>query len=193
MSDRKKPIRLTPDLDRLLRNLYVQLRIPRDQYKKRPEDAVFLERAWRNLTGRDDPWQELVRYMQNQQKAKERLIARGLEPWPVFDGNHRRAPALAQTLDDNEMTALKAAYEAVVLPLALGTDAAMWHEQVVKELEREFAKIAGRIVPGLLLLAIAEEKRKRGLWFHIGTGRRSAAFSDIDQIDKLRKAEDDES
>lgn len=84
--------------------------------------------------------------------------------------------------------ALKAAYEVVVLPLALGTDAAMWHEQVVKDLEREFAKIAGRIVPGLLLLAIAEEKRKRGLWFHIGTGRRSGGFGDLDEVGRLRKA-----
>lgn len=182
MPGNNKPIRLSRDEDRLLRSLYVQLRIPRDQFKKRPQDADFLERAWHNLSGRSDPWQELVRYMQNQQKAKERLIARGEEPWPVFDGNHKRAPALTSMLDDADMEALKSAYEQTVLPLALGTDAVMWNDEVVSSLEREFARLAGKRIPGLILVAVAEEKRKRKLWFRVSKRQDGFDFGSLDDV-----------
>ena len=125
--------------------------------------------------------------MQNQQKAKERLIARGKEPWPIFDGNHKRAPALTGMMEDADMEALKSAYEKTILPLAVGTDAALWNEEAVKSLEVEFARLAKKVIPGIILLAIAEEKRKRGLWFRVGRhGQRfgeDGNFGDLDKVD----------
>jgi hypothetical protein len=170
------PIRLSEHDDGLLRILYVRFGIPRDQYKKRPEDSARFEREWRRLSGRNDTMPELVRYMQNQQKAKRRLRV----PWPVFNGSHKKAPALSGILDEREMEALKAAYVLVVLPLGIGTDAAAWTDEVITELARQFTKRTGRIVPGLTLMAIAEEKRKRGLWFKLRRGREE--FGGLDEV-----------
>ncbi|MCA9125114.1 MAG: hypothetical protein H6822_01995 [Planctomycetaceae bacterium] len=182
MTSNDKPIRLDAHDDGLLRNLYVQLGIPRDQYKKRPEDMNVLERMWVNLSGRNDSAPELIRYMQNQQKAKRRLKV----PWPVFNGAHKRAPSLSSALDGEQMESLKSAYEAVVLPLDVGTDAAAWNEEAVESLAREFSRLTGMIMPGLILLAIAEEKRKRGVWFKVGR-RRSEGFDfgSLDDVEDL--------
>lgn len=179
MTSDGKPIRLNAHDDSLLRNLYKQLGIPRDQYKKRPADMAFLEKAWKNLSGRNDPVAELIRYMQNQQKAKRRLA----EPWPTFDGNHKRAPSVSEVLDDEKMQALRTAYDATVLPLGLGTDAVAWNSEVVNALTKEFARLTGAIVPGLVLLAIAEEKRKRGKWLKVGRASRCGlGFGDLHEV-----------
>lgn len=181
MTPNDRPIRLEPHYDGLLRNIYVQLGIPRDQYKKRPEDMQVLEKMWADLSGRDDSAAELIRYIQNQQKAKQRLKV----PWPVFNGAHKRAPSLSSTLDDEQMASLKSAYETVVLPLDVGTDAAAWNVEAVDALAREFSRLTGRIIPGLILLAIAEEKRKRGLWFKVGRSKRDGfGFGDLDDVEE---------
>src|SRR4051794_35561421 len=72
MSVPKKPIRLTPELDGLLRKIYVQIGVPRDQFKRRPKDKALLGSRWQKLSDRDDPPEELIRYIKNQQKAKSR-------------------------------------------------------------------------------------------------------------------------
>lgn len=186
MSAPNKPIRLSENEDALLRRLYVNFRIPRDQYKKRPEDLAALEKTWCDLSGRSDAGTELVRYIQNQQKAKRRLKV----AWPVFDGMHERSPAISGTLSDEQMAALKIAYASTILPLGLGTDAAIWNDEVVIALASEFMRLTGRIIPGILLLAIAEEKRKRGLWAKVGRNRGSdLGFSDLGELDR---AEDQE-
>ncbi len=91
---------------------------------------------------------------------------------------------MAGLLDDDQMQALRRAYEDIVLPLDLGTDAIVWEEEVLQELERRFSEETSRIVPGITLAAIAEEKRKRGLWCKVGRrARRSEmGFDDLDQI-----------
>ena len=184
MEERRKPIRLGEHEDSLLRSVYVHFRIPRDQFKKRPEDLAAFTRMFNRLSGRHDESQELIRYMQNQQKAKRRLKT----PWPTFDGTHKRSPALSGTLDVDEMEALRDAYQRIVLPLDLGVDAVFWHQDVLNDLADEFARLTGKIVPGFSLAAIAEEKRKRRLWFTVGRQRRddrADGFGDLDAVEDL--------
>jgi hypothetical protein len=148
------------------------------------EDLTLFAATFNRLSGRHDESTELIRYIQNKQKAKRRLPI----PWPVFEGNHQRAPALSGTLDDEEMEALRGAYEQVVLPLHLGTDALLWNEEVVSALATEFLRRTGRIVPGFILVAIAEEKRKRKLWFTVGRGGDrdlGNQFDDLDDVEDL--------
>lgn len=178
-----KPIRLSENEDALLRRLYSNFRIPRDQYKKRPEDLAALTKTWNDLSGRKDAGTELVRYIQNQQKAKGRLET----PWPTFNGAHERAPAISGTLSDEQLAALRDAYSDIVLPLGLGTDAVMWNDDVVSALANEFTRLTGKILPGSFLLAIAEEKRKRGLWFKVGRG--GLGFDDLGELDRVDEDE----
>lgn len=182
MTGREKPIRLSADEDGLLRNLYVQFGIPRDQYKKRPAELSLLERSWKNLSGRSDSGPELVRYIQNQQKAKQRLAV----PWPTFNGAHKRAPSFSDSMDKDRMEALKTAYENAVLPHGLGDDAVFWNSEIVEALAKEFSRLTGTIVPGYALLVIAEEKRKRGDWFKVGKrGHGRKGFKDLDQAGNM--------
>jgi hypothetical protein len=179
-----KPIRPSEHDDGVARAVYFHKRIPRDQYKKRPEDLQELADTINRLTGREDKPDQWLRYIQNQQKATTRYLLQGREPWPTFDGEHQKAPALTSILSAEQMESLRESYEIAVLPYELGTDAAVWHESVVAALAAEFTRRTGAIVPGILLLAIVEEKRKRGLWFKVGRKRQvNLAFGDLDALD----------
>jgi len=182
MPIRKKPIGLSEHDDRLLRAIYVQYRIPRDQYKRRPEDLEMLTETFNRLSGRSDSGADLIHYIQTKQKAKRRLKV----PWPTFNGDHKRAPAVSGHLTSEQMEALREAYQAIVLPLSLGVDALVWNEEVADALAAEFTRRTGRIVPGLVLIAIAEEKRKRKLWFKVGRQRPDLGedFGDLDKIEE---------
>ncbi|MEX2307901.1 MAG: hypothetical protein WD738_09935 [Pirellulales bacterium] len=173
-------------MDRLLREIYAQIGVPRDQYKRRPKDMALLGSRWRKLSGRDDSPEELIRYIKNQQKAKSRLLARGEAPWPTFNGSHKRAPEAEIVLDDKQMEVLRGIYEAMVIPLGIGVDLVEADTNLVAKLAKAFAKLTGMIVSGLALVCIAEEKRKRGLWFKVGRhGSGGIGFDDMDQIDKV--------
>jgi hypothetical protein len=186
MTALSKPISLTPEEDGILRKLYVQFGIPRDQYKRRPEDLIALTRRWNKLTGRHDEPGELIRYIKNQQKATKRLA----EPWPTFKGSHKKAPALSTQLDEKQLDALREIYEEIVLPLGIGMDLLEANQEVVDQIAKRFAKRTGKIVPGLTLISIAEEKRKRGLWCTVE--KRKGAWSDLDQVDRLKEASGDD-
>ena len=184
MSIPKRPIRLTPELDRLLREIYVQLGVPRDQFKRRPKDLASLGSRWRKLSGRDDEPEELVRYIKNQQKAKPRLLARGEDPWPTFNGAHKRKPAPEVVLDDKKLEILRQIYGEMIVPLGIGVDLAEADVKLCRALANEFARQTGMVVPGLALVSIAEDNRKRGLWFTVGRhgAGRGIDFADMDKI-----------
>jgi hypothetical protein len=187
MSGPNRPIRLTPELDRLLREVYVQIGVPRDQYKRRPKELALLGSRWRKLSGRDDSPEELVRYIKNQQKAKTRLLARGDAPWPTFNGAHKRKPAPSVILTDEQLEILRHIYEKMVVPLGIGVDLVEADAQLCKAISKEFAKQTGMVVPGLTLVSIAEDKRKRGLWFKVGRGGadRGIDFADMDKLKEI--------
>jgi hypothetical protein len=181
----EKPLSLNPEQDGILRRSYFKRRIPRDQYKRRPDDLADLVAEFNRLTGLDESGEQLVRYIKNQQKAKRRLQV----PWPTFEGAHKKAPPLSHTLDDKQLEVLMDIYERVVLPLQIGTDSAEASRAVCDMLAKEFARRTGIVMLGLNLLSIAEEKRKRGEWYTVG--KRGAAWGDLDQveqIDRLKEA-----
>jgi hypothetical protein len=182
MPAKEFPIRLSPEEDALLRKIYVQFRIPRDQYKRRPEELAAFIHRWNKLSGRDDEPGEVIRYIRNQQKAKSRLPV----PWPTFKGTHKRAPEPSVHLDDKQLTALREIYAEIVIPLKIGVDMVEANEELCSRLSKEFAKRTGLIVPELTLVAIAEDKRKRGEWFRVGRQgwSQGIGFDDMDQIDK---------
>jgi hypothetical protein len=183
----KKPIRLTPELDSLLSQLYDRKGIPRDQYKHRQKDSAEFAWRWHKLSGRDDTVEELVRYMKNQQKDKQGREKRGLPPWPTFDGAHKRRPAPDVVLDKEQLEVLRQLYGEMVVPLGIGVDLVEADVNLCKALSKEFAKQTGLIVPGTALVGIAEDKRKRGLWFRVGRGGvdRGIDFSDMDKLKEI--------
>lgn len=183
MGANEKPIRLTTEEDGLLRKIYVQFRIPRDQYKRRPKDASAFISRWHKLSGRDDEMEQVVRYMKNQQKATARLQ----EPWPTFNGSHKRAPDSARELSKEQLVILRDIYEALVLPLGLGVDAVEADADLCSTIAKQFAKHAGLVVPAMELVSIAEDKRKRGEWCTVGGPgfSRGIGFTDMDQLDKV--------
>lgn len=183
----KKPIRLTPEFDRLLSKVYVQIGVPRDQYKHRPKESAELERRWHKLSGRDDSVEELVRYIKNQQKDKQGRAKRGLPPWPTFGGAHKRKPLPAVVLNDEQLEILCQLYGEMVLPLGIGVDLLEADSTLCKAISREFAKRTGMLAPGAALVGIAEDKRKRGLWFKVGRGGvdRGIDFADMDKLKEI--------
>jgi hypothetical protein len=91
---------------------------------------------------------------------------------------------LGVPMDQTDMAALQAAYEVTVLPLSLGTDAVLWNDEVVSALERQFTRLTAKIIPGIILLTIAEEKRKRRLWFKVGRNRRDGFdYGSLDDVE----------
>ncbi len=182
MSARENPISLNPEEDGILRKLYVRFRIPRDQYKRRPKDLAALIRQWNKLSDRNDVAGQVIRYITNKQKAKRRLPV----PWPTFDGNHQKAETCSSYLDDKQLAILREIYEVLIVPLGLGVDGVTANGQLCDELSKQFGKRAGIVVPGLTLVSIAEDERKRGRWCKVG--RRQAGWADLDVVAQLKVA-----
>jgi hypothetical protein len=180
MPGRKKPIPLGKHEDRLLRRLYVGFKVPTDQFKKRPEDLEKFMEMWNNLAERADAPETILHYMVTKRKAGKKLTPR----WPVFGGKHRTAPSTAELLNEKEWVILRQVYSDEILSLGLGTDNLAFRPDLCDLLEQEFARRAGRIVPGLLLAAAIEAKRKRGEWLTLRDDYidPSIGLKDVDKI-----------
>lgn len=180
MSERKKPIPLSMAEDRLLRRQYSSWRIPTDQFKKRPDDLEKFIVMWNGLSERDDAPEDVLHYMVTKRKAGERLVPR----WPVFNGKHRTAPSTSFVLSEKEWKILEHVYRDEILVLGIGSDNLAFRPDLCDLLEEEFARRAGRIVPGLLLAASIEAKRKRGEWLTLRDDWTDPdiGFSEIDEI-----------
>jgi hypothetical protein len=183
MSERRKKIPLRPDEDRLLRKLYIQWRIPRGQYKSHPVELAAFVQLFNNLSGLSYSALEVLHYIETQQKAGERLKP----AWPTFDGNHKKLAPMDKTLSDEEMAALREIWHEHVLPMNIGTDKATFIDSLVTLLEREFAKRTRHMIPGIMLLAIVENERKKGLWLTLrddtqgGKKDDGIGFDDMDE------------
>ncbi len=66
------------------------------------------------------------------------------------------------------------------MPYQKGTDAAFWSSEIVGALAASFTRRSGIIMSGFVLLAIAEERRKRGEWFKVGRKGAGSGFGDLD-------------
>lgn len=180
MPERKKPIPLSGADDRLLRRQYTTWRIPTDQFKKRPEDLAKYMEMWNNLSERDDAPEDILHYMITKRKAGERLIPR----WPVFEGKHRTAPTTSGLLNEKEWKILEQVCLDELIARGLGTDNLAYRPELCDIIEEEFARRAGRVIPGLLLAAAIEARRKRGEWLTLRDDYNDpdVGFGDIDEI-----------
>jgi len=198
MKSRKKSISLPPivkaallrlprDDDGLLRHLYLEFRIPIDQYKKpqRQAELAGFIRAWNDASGRDDKAEEIVRYMENQRKSGKR--GRG---WPTFNGDYEPlASPRTECLSEPQWGHLKAIYVELVVSKEIGRDQLAYLPELRAAIAREFNRRTGRHVSGDLLAALIEAKCKRNtkeirVWptYKRDEGRSSKGFGDIDEI-----------
>jgi hypothetical protein len=169
-------IRLTHSEDASLRQQYVLFGIPDGQYKKRPEDLEVFTSTWNFLTGRSDSSAELLHYVETQRKQK-------CKNWPTFNGTHKTAPSIAALMTTEQEGQLRRVWEAEVIPLRIGTDAASRDPLIIKAVEREFADATGRIIPGIILMAYVEARRKRGEWLALKRDAQGhVGFNDIEKI-----------
>jgi len=157
----------------LLVRLYLNRRIPVDQYERLPGDLQALTVQWNQLTGRQVTGPDLFHYMRTQRK-------RGL--WVTFDGAHLVGPEVAHfSADETEL--LVSLYGMHVAGKLSGSDAMAYDEEVVAILGKEFAATTGRIVLAHEIVAKLTGLRKRGLLPKVGEqeNRDDIGFTDIDE------------
>lgn len=181
MGKRRKTIPLFKHEDKLLRRLYVDTKIPTDQFERRPDDLANFVEIWNGLAERHDSVDDVLHYMRTKRKQTRRLP----EPWPTFDGAHERAPSLNGLLSEHEWEVLREIYERLVLSRELGTDNLGHDEALCDELATSFAKRTRRCIPGLILSAAIMAKRKRKDWCKVGRKehKQDRGFGDIDEIE----------
>jgi hypothetical protein len=175
-------MRLPRDEDALLRQLYLDFRIPIDQYRKpqrHAELAAFIQ-TWNDATGRSDAADEVLRYMMNQRKSGEKGPG-----WPTFDGDYDPlAGPRPEVLTEEQWNHLREIYTEMFITARIGSDELAFNGGLRTALAREFHRRTGRRVSGELLHALIEAKRKRGLWvaFKPGTRQRATGFKDINEV-----------
>jgi hypothetical protein len=168
MAKRKKSISLLPHERKVLEDVYVRFKIPRDQYEARPTDLAKLTEEFNGLTGRVECSGELIRYIRNRQKNKD---------WPTFDGSHLIAPLLPPITAEEEGLLIQIYKANVTDVFANCTDALTHNPELASLIATEFATAAGRVVPAYILVTKLTALRKRGL---------------IDKIDPATGAEDED-
>ena len=187
MSQRQKTMRVPPDEDALMRQMYLDFRIPIDQYKKpqRHEELAGFVRAWNDATGRSDTPEEVLRYMQNMRKSGKKGPG-----WPTLDGDYEPlASPRYEILSESQWNHLRAAYVMLLVEKEIGRDELALNGGLRTMLAREFHRRTGRRVSGELLAALIEAKCKRNtkdceVWpTYKRQGKRSASgFRDIDAV-----------
>jgi hypothetical protein len=144
-------LRLPPDEKDLLKHLYLQFGIPRDQYDRRPMDLRRFTREWNALSGRHDSGPELIHYIRTQQKQKL---------WVTFDGNHQQQPFVElPALADHQW----ATFNDIYLNINIASDNYSYDLGLVKRFIATFAGRTGcNLSPRELLIALID-RRKDGL------------------------------
>lgn len=176
----RKAIRLRLDDVEVLKALYRAKRVPRDQYRNRPQERAELVAEFNEATGLAVSADELMHFIYVQQKRGQKGK---YHPWPTFAGDHVKPPDLPpDTLSRREWNALNILYDRLFLSREVGSDRGNFDEGLAAELSREFAKATGRSLSGayLVRLLIAERKRKQ-----LPTLRPQGDdlnFSDIDEV-----------
>ena len=178
---KKKPIPLGREEDALLRSLYSQWRIPRGQFKKHPELLGKFVEKWNLLSGRSDHAHDVLHYIETKQKASGRLP----DPWPSFDGAHKRLEPPNVHLSREQWDILADLYEKLVIPLRIGTDKLTYSEELLDSLTSQFSRRARVFVHGLVLASLIEDRRKDNSWVRLrDIGRKNDGFDDLDDLQK---------
>jgi hypothetical protein len=173
-------MRLPRDEDALLRQLYVEFRIPTDQYAKpeRQAELAGFVRAWNDATGRDDEPDEIKRYMVNMRKSGKEGPG-----WPTLDGNYERlAGPRTEALTESEWNHLRGAYAELFIDNEIGSDQLAFNGGLRSSLAEAFFRRTGKRVSGELLHALIEANRKRGLWLAFKRDGKGKGFGDLDEV-----------
>lgn len=174
MSTRRIAIRLTRDLDQMLRRQYKQWRIPRGQLKSHPDYLDAFTEEFNGRAGTNFASSEILHYIDTQQKITARLE----EPWPTFAGAHKVLPPVANVFTHEHLAVLKGLWREHIMPLNLGTDGFAYRDNLVELLASRFEKATKLKVPGMILAARIETERKHGNWLCL----KNAGFDDLDLI-----------
>lgn len=153
MTIRHKSIRLLPHERDLLVKMYLDRRIPIEQYEQRTVELANLADEWNQHTGRSDTGAGLTHYMRTQRKQ-------GL--WPRLGGAQLSVPA-APAYSAEEIEVLVSIYAEDVAAMGVGSDALAYENELKELIAKEFAARTGRVVAGADLVAKLTALRKRGL------------------------------
>lgn len=171
MTNRRKSMRLTPDLDHFLRTLHRQSGIPDGQFPQRPTFWRSFTNAWNEATGRDDSPEDILHYIMTQRK-------RGL--WFRFEGAHKPLPCPEYTLLTDEQWAV---VDAIYIEMGKGADNFLINRELRTELLRRFVARTGTHIPELLFTAALIARRKGGWLPKVPpTPDGNVGFGDIDEV-----------
>jgi hypothetical protein len=176
MAIRRNAIRLSPDEDHALRELYLEFGIPADQYEKRPEDMALFIEEWSHRTGRSDAFGEVIHYIRTQRKQ-------GL--WVRFDGSHKTAPSMLHALPATQRDILVDIYREHVVEAGFGSDNVFYDPDISRQIATEFFHRTRRRLPEYVLVAVLTALRKRGRLPVVGDRKprdEGLGFSDINKI-----------
>lgn len=153
MAIKRTSIRLNPHERKILVELYLNRRIPVDQYEPRRNDLVMLASAFCKHSGRQDSPEDVLHYMRTQRKRGR---------WVKLDGKHvKRETTLCLSADEKEV--LIQIYRDNVSVLGNGSDTLAYEPEVADLIAKEFASETSRIVPAHELVAELTLIRKVGL------------------------------
>lgn len=172
MSRTRASLRLLPEEDAALRQLYKHSGIPTDQYPQRPDDLVRLVDTWNGLTGRKETAPDVLHYMVTRRKKGEwERLGRGAAAAPAHAGFELKA---------EELTHLDAIHE----ELQIASDNYALNPELGKKLQYEFARRTGRVVPPMILAAVMITRRKAGALATLRPKQdeNDLGFSDIDEV-----------
>jgi len=177
MNSRRKSIPLSPHEREILWHLYLEFRIPSDQYRRRPSELTRFVRRWNILAERNDSTGEVLHYIVTKRKNGE---------WATLDGDYHRLETMPDDfLSGHEWELLESVYGELLAAQGLGSDNLAYDDDLASRIGREFAKRARRVVSPSLLFAAIMAKRKRGDWVKIESRQRDVrdiGFRDIDQV-----------
>ena len=172
MAKKRPTLRLLPDEDRALRELYKLFRIPTDQYPQRPDDLARLVATWSELTGRNEASADVLHYMITRRKDGD---------WEKLgrDAGQDFSRTVIE-LSAEEFKHLDAIHE----ELQIASDNFALNTDLAQKLQQEFAKRAKRIVPAMVLAAAMINRRKAGVLATLRPKSDSSdlGFSDIGSV-----------
>lgn len=174
MPAKRKSIRVFPHERYHLVQLYLNKKIPIDQFEVRPEELRELADSWNAMSGRNDSPEEVLHYMRTQRKGGR---------WVRFDGTHKPPPE-NPAFDADETEILVQIYFEHVAELNNGSDVLAYDEGIREFVSREFAMQTGRRVPSHLLVGKITSLRKRGLLPKVSKPKDEGGlgFADIDHV-----------
>lgn len=152
-SMRHKSLQLMEHEHDLLTKLYLQRKIPIEQFEQRTTELDNLVEEWNSSTGRSDSSGEVLHYMRTKRKKGR---------WVRFDGAHLPQPA-APDFSADEIEALVAIYSEDIAAMGIGSDAIGYEDELRAKLVTEFARRTGRVMAAGDLVCKLTSLRKMGL------------------------------